>query len=53
MYRVTKRETVDVNGHNHYLVLVYLTTLTVPQGSDDMMIIDNELEIIRNEAMVA
>ena len=32
-----KRDAVDVNAHKHYLVLVYLTTLAVPQVSDDVM----------------
>jgi len=53
MYRVIKRDAVDVNAHNYYLVLVYLTTLAVPQLSDDIMMINNELEIIWNEAIVA
>jgi hypothetical protein len=52
MYRVTKRDAIDVNAHNHYLVSVYLTTLAALQLSDDM-IINNELEIIWNEAIVA
>jgi hypothetical protein len=53
MYRVTKRDAVDIKAHNHYLAVVYLTTLAAPQLSDDMMVTNNELKIIRTEAIVA
>ena len=43
MYRVTERDAVDVNAHNHYLVLVYLTTLAAPQASDDMVNLCNRV----------
>ena len=43
MYRVTKKDAVDVNAHNHYLVLVYLTTLAVPQVSVDTMNLCNRV----------
>jgi hypothetical protein len=43
MYRVKKRNTFDVNAHNNYLVLVYLTTLAVPQVSDHTMNLCNRV----------
>jgi len=53
MYRVIKRDAVDANAHNRYLISVHLTTPAVPQVSDVMIMINNELGIIWNEATVA
>jgi len=60
MYRVIKRDAFKANARNCYLVSVHLTTPAVhlktpavPQASDGMMMINNELEIIWSEATVA